>query len=218
MIILIGGEKGGTGKTTIASNLAVLFATDGRDVLLVDTDTQRSAASWLQIREEEGVQPKISCVQLAGRGSVLSEVRKLSPRYDDLVIDAGGRDSYELREAMTLAQVMIIPTQPSQFDIHSLATMDRMLEEVKVVNPNLLAFILVNRAPVHPGMTDTDDARAFIADMRNIRLTDAVLRDRAIFRRAAAAGMSVVEMPRPDEKASAEIRGLYGEIRATKET
>lgn len=219
MIVLIGGEKGGTGKTTIATNLAVQRARAGRDVLLVDTDTQRSAAAWLQIREDEGVEPKLSCIQLKGKGSVLSEVRKLMPRYDDVIIDAGGRDSFELRESMVLARVMVIPTQPSQFDIHSLATMDRMIAEAQTVNPTLSAFVLVNRAPAHPTMSDTDDAREFIAEMQNIQLTDTVVRDRAIFRRAAAQGMGVIEMPKQDEKATFEVRRLYKEVFETlKET
>lgn len=219
MIVLIGGEKGGTGKTTIATNLAVLRAgKQGRDVLLVDTDTQRSAASWLQIREEEELTPKISCVQLTGKGSVLSEVRKLAPRYDDVIIDAGGRDSFELRESMILARVMLIPTQPSQFDIHSLATMDRMVSEARTVNPDLAAYVLINRAPVHPGMSDTDDAREFVADMQNLQLTRAVIRDRASFRRAAALGKAVHEMERQDEKAVLEIRHLFKEaFQITKE-
>lgn len=215
MIILIGGEKGGTGKTTVATNLAVVRARAGRDVLVVDTDTQRSAAAWLQIREEEGIEPKLSCIQLKGKGAVLSEVRKLTPRYDDVIIDAGGRDSFELRESMILARVMVIPTQPSQFDIHSLATMDRMIAEAQTVNHNLSAFVLVNRAPAHPTMSDTDDAREFISEMQNIQLTDIVIRDRAIFRRAAAVGMGVVEMPRQDEKAVFEITKLYKEVFGT---
>lgn len=215
MIVLIGGEKGGTGKTTIATNLAVLRAREGRDVLLVDTDTQLSAASWMQIREEEKLEPKLSCVQLSGKGRVRSEIAKLTPRYDDLIIDAGGRDSFELREAMLVARVMIIPTQPSQFDIHSLATMDRMVSEAQTINQNLSAWVLVNRAPVHPGMSDTADAREFIAQMENLQLSDCVIRDRASFRRAATNGMSVVEMAKPDERAVHEIRQLFKEIYKT---
>lgn len=212
MIVLVGGEKGGTGKTTLASTLAVWRAKQGRDVLLVDTDTQRSAASWVQIREEEGVEPKISCVQLSGKGAVLNEVRKLAPRYQDVIIDAGGRDSFELRESMVLADVMVIPTQPSQFDVHSLATMDRMVAHAQTVNASLRGMVLINRAPTHATMSDTDDAREFIEDFENLRLTDSIVRDRAIFRRAAAQGRAVFEMPRPDEKADFEANRLCKEV------
>src|SRR5574337_960437 len=113
MIVLVGGEKGGTGKTTLATNLAALRAIAGSDVLLVDTDSQGSASIWAQIREEEHVKPAITCVSMRGRG-VAAEIRKLAPRFKDIVIDSGGRDSVELRQAMLTARVMVVPARPSQ--------------------------------------------------------------------------------------------------------
>ena len=67
MILLIGGEKGGTGKTTVATNLAALRAAAGHDVLLVDTDRQGSAAAWCQLRAEHPQLPQVACVQLFGK-------------------------------------------------------------------------------------------------------------------------------------------------------
>ena len=68
MIVLIGGEKGGTGKTTIATNLAALRALAGRDVLLVDTDPQGSASYWASSRDEDGIKPRVACIQKFGKG------------------------------------------------------------------------------------------------------------------------------------------------------
>ena len=73
MIILIGGEKGGTGKTTIATNLAQLRSQNGHDVLLVDTDKQESASSWAGLREEEAIQPAITTVQKVGKSITRSD-------------------------------------------------------------------------------------------------------------------------------------------------
>ncbi len=67
-IILIGGEKGGTGKTTLAVNLAALRALTGRDVLVIDTDIQASASYWAQTRDETGVTPRVACIQKFGKG------------------------------------------------------------------------------------------------------------------------------------------------------
>jgi chromosome partitioning protein len=211
MIVLVGGEKGGTGKTTIATNLAAIRAAAGRDVLLVDTDTQQSATSWAEIRTEEGVEPKISCIQLKGKG-VTEELRKLSPRYDDVVIDAGGRDSIELRQAMLVAQVMLIPARPSQFDIHGLAAIDRVVGDVQTFNQKLRAYVVVNCAPTHATMTDADDMREVVGDLTNVQLADAVLRDRVAFRRAARDGLAVTEQGKGDEKAMFEMRRLYKEM------
>ena len=60
MILLLGGEKGGTGKTTIATNLAALRAAAGYDVLLIDTDRQGTAAAWCQVRAEDPRLPRIA--------------------------------------------------------------------------------------------------------------------------------------------------------------
>ena len=68
MVILIGGEKGGTGKTTIATNLAALRALAGHDVLLVDTDSQGSASYWASSRDEAGIKPRVACIQKFGKG------------------------------------------------------------------------------------------------------------------------------------------------------
>ena len=104
-IILVGGEKGGTGKTTIATNLAAMRAAAGRDVLLVDSDTQGSSSIWSQVRAEGGDQARLTCVSLHGRG-IAAEIRQLAERFEDIIIDAGGRDSIELRQAMLAAELM----------------------------------------------------------------------------------------------------------------
>lgn len=211
MIVLVGGEKGGTGKTTIATNLAALRAKAGRDVLLVDTDTQGSASMWAQIRLEEGVAPKLTSISKFGRG-VADEIRNLAPRFDDVVIDSGGRDSVELRQAMLVAHLMLIPARPSQFDIHGLAAIDRVVAESRGFNSQLAAYVVVNCAPTHATNSDADDMRDVVADMPNLQLADAVLRDRVSFRRAARDGRAVAEYAPLDEKATFEMRRLYKEV------
>src|SRR5688500_1319262 len=115
MIVLIGGEKGGVGKTTLAVNLAAMRVRAERDVLLVDADKQASANLWASIRQEEGDTPPVRCVQKRGKG-LSADVRDLAARYEDVMIDAGGQDSVELRAALTIAHLAIFPIQPSLFD------------------------------------------------------------------------------------------------------
>jgi chromosome partitioning protein len=211
MIVLIGGEKGGTGKTTLATNIAAMRAGEGRDVLLIDTDTQGSAAMWAQIRHEERIEPRITCVSVHGKG-VSTEVRNLAPRFDDVVIDSGGRDSIELRQAMLVAQVMIIPARPSQFDLHGLAAVAQVVEEARGFNPTLVARVVVNGAPTNASTTDAQDMREVIAGMPGLELSQATIRDRLSFRRAARDGRSVSEHLPADSKARAEITCLFKEI------
>lgn len=209
MIILVGGQKGGTGKTTIATNLAAIRAAK-RDVLLVDTDAQGSATMWAQIREQEAITPRLTCVSARGKG-VAAEIGKLATRFDDVVIDSGGQDSVELRQAMLIAQVMLIPARPSQFDLHGLHAIDSVVGLARGINPNLVALVVVNSATTHALSTDAGDMAEAVLTMPNLKVAKTILRDRVSFRRAARDGRSVVEHMPQDARAIAEIRQLYKE-------
>lgn len=212
MILLIGGEKGGTGKTTIATNLAAMRASAGRDVLLVDTDIQGSASFWVQTRDESNVDPRVANVQKFGK-NLANELSDLSKRYQDIIIDAGGRDSAELRAALVRADLAIIPVQASQFDLWTLDRMDEMVKLAKTYNEKLQVKILISRAATNLAVPETEKAAELVADFDSFSLLNTIIRDRIAFRRAAAAGKGVTEMYNPDiEKAAFEINMLYKEI------
>ena len=136
MVVLIGGEKGGTGKTTIATNLAALQALAGYNVLLVDTDSQGSASYWARSRDEAGITPRVACIQKFGKG-MQGEIQNLAGRYHDVIIDAGGRDSVELRAVMIVAHKAFVPIQASQFDIWTLGRMNDLVVTAQGFNPDL---------------------------------------------------------------------------------
>ena len=208
MIFLVGGEKGGTGKTTLATNFAAMRVAQSRSVLLVDTDKQGSASAWAALRLESGDLTPIPCVQLFGK-TVAHQLRDLAPRYDDLVVDAGGRDSVELRSAMVVAERFVIPIQASQFDVWTLEQMDTLVGQASALNPGLIARIVINRASTHPRVREADEARELIEDFDNLSYTGVIVRDRIAYRRAAAGGQAVTEMDAPDQNACAEIEAGY---------
>ena len=211
MILLIGGEKGGTGKTTVATNLAALRAADGHDVLLVDTDRQGSAAAWCQLRAEDAQLPRVACVQLFGK-TVQSGIRDLAARYADVIIDAGGRDAVELRSALVMATCVYIPIQPAQFDVWTLEHMQELVVAAQGFNPELTAFVLFTRASTHPLVADAADARLSLDGLAPLQLAETLLSERQAFRRSARTGRAVTELERPDPKANTELRLLYGAI------
>ncbi|MFO7639885.1 MAG: AAA family ATPase [Candidatus Competibacteraceae bacterium] len=211
MIVLIGGEKGGTGKTTLAVNLAALRAVHGRDVLLIDTDIQASASYWAQIRDEAAVTPRVACIQKFGKG-MQAEVRDLATRYQDLIIDAGGRDSVELRAALVVAERAFVPIQPSQFDIWTLGRMDDLVKTAQGFNPDLRATVVISRASTNPSVSEVAEARSLLADFAHLRLTPAVIRDRIAYRKAARDGLSVAEQKPTDSKAGEEMQALFQEV------
>ena len=210
MVLLIGGEKGGTGKTTIATNLAALRALAGHDVLLVDADSQGSANYWASSRDEAGIKPRVACIQKFGRG-LQEEVQDLDGRYQDVIIDAGGRDSVELRAAMVVAHKAFVPIQASQFDIWTLGRMNDLVVTAQGFNPGLRAWVVINRGSTNPSVTEIDEAREILGDFEHLGLATSVIRDRIAYRKATRDGISVAEM-KADPKAINEMDALYTEV------
>jgi len=211
MIVLIGGEKGGTGKTTIATNLAAMRALKERDVLLIDTDPQGSANYWALSRDEENVTPRIPCLQKFGKG-LPPEVRDLENRYQDIIIDAGGRESIELRAALSVVDKIFIPIQPSQFDIWTLNQMDGLVDRAKMYNPTLISKVVISRSSTNPSVHESDVTAKLIEDFDNLDLANVIIRDRIAYRKAAKDGLAVVELNPKDAKAISEMEALYKEV------
>lgn len=211
MIILIGGEKGGTGKTTIATNLAAIRKLKGHDILLIDTDKQGSASAWSDIRDAQASVERIANVQKFGN-NLASDVRDFSKRYEDILIDAGGRDSVELRAAMTVADIMYIPVQASQFDIWTLSIINDLVSQAKAFNPTLQPYVLINRATTNPSVDEVEEAQSVVNDFENLKLSILVLKERIAYRKAAKSGLSIIELGKKDPKAIHEITLLYYEV------
>jgi chromosome partitioning protein len=211
MIILIGGEKGGTGKTTIATNLAAMRAITGRDVLIIDADPQGSANYWTQSRDELNITPRVACVQKFGKG-LQAEVKDLATRYEDIIIDAGGRDSVELRSAMVVTNKVYIPIQPSQFDIWTLNQMDELVETAKGFNPDLQAWVIISRASTNPSVHEFDDTVEILNDFSSFNLASTGIKDRIAYRKAASGGIGISELKPKDPKAVEEMESLYKEV------
>ncbi|MFN7094280.1 MAG: AAA family ATPase [Burkholderiales bacterium] len=210
-IVVIGGEKGGTGKTTIATNLAAARAIDKHDTLLVDTDPQSSGSSWNCIRDANKMKPRISCIQKFGEG-ITDELLDLRSRYESIIVDAGGRDSIELRASMVVADLLVVPVQASQFDLWTLSTLEKLYKQVRAINRKLQVAILISRAPTNPSVKDIEDAKALVRDFKDFTLLDIVISDRTTYRRAAASGLSVLEYEPKNEKAILEVKALYNMI------
>ena len=209
MITLVANEKGGVGKTTIATNLATVKTVQGSHTLLIDTDKQQSSNYWSQLRLDSD-HPKI--VTISKFGNVKSELQAFIDKFDDIVVDAGGRDSIEMRSAMLVADILISPLKPSQFDLWTLAKINRHVSDAKMINENLKAYVLINEASTHHKSKEKELAQEYIEEFDEIELLDTVVHQRKAFRDAAKEGMGVIELPAQDEKATAEILSLYEEV------
>jgi chromosome partitioning protein len=207
MIIVIGGIKGGAGKSTIAANLAARRSTEHK-VLLVDGDEQETTTLWAATRSENfpDKSENLTCIQLRGRAT-RDEVLKLSTHYQDVLIDVGGRDTTTQRAALTIANLVLLPLPPRGPDIWTLDKVAELLEEVRTVNPSLLAWAFLNRADASG--TDNQDAMQMISDTPGIELIPPRIGDRKAFPNAHTQGLSVMEVKPPSQKAVKELEELY---------
>lgn len=226
-VIVIGGEKGGTGKTTIAVNIAIMRALMGRDVLFVDADKQRSGAKFFDRRNGNGVKPDITCVNILGK-HLNSELDRMATRYESIIVDVGGRDSVELRSALVAKSVCnwYSPIQPSEFDMDTLETIEELSELSQTYNPNLQAHIILNACSTHAQTKTTDEAKSVITEsFPNLHVCNTTIGHRVSFKYSISNSCSVVEFEADEykklppyraqkylHKASNDIISLYKEI------
>ncbi|HCI46211.1 MAG TPA: chromosome partitioning protein ParA [Rhodospirillaceae bacterium] len=207
MIITVGGIKGGSGKTTIATNLTVQRAAEGRDVLLVDADDQETASDFTMLRNDKlETGAGFTSIKLTGP-AVRTEVRRLADKYDDIIIDTGGRDTTSQRAALTVSDVMLVPFVPRSFDVWTLEKVSQLVAEMRAANPELTAYAFINRAD--PRGQDNAEAEEVIRDTEELELIDTPLGARKAFGNAAAHGLGVAELKPQDAKATDEFMMLY---------
>jgi chromosome partitioning protein len=211
-IVVFGGRKGGTGKSTCAVNAAVMRKAEGVDVLLVDCDPQMNAMKWVAARSARGLAPRIPCVSVYGPEAG-AEIAGLAGRYEDVVVDCRGADSVELRSAMAVARMLVSPIRPSQFDIDTVLDVSRICALMRTHNPTLDAVILFNMVSTHPASREVDDAASALEDLTDMRILPRSLRHRKAFA-LSAQGIGVTELQgrEADPKALAEMSALSGEL------
>ena len=210
MIYVVGGIKGGSGKTTVATNLAVALVQNMRDVLLVDADDQETATDFSAWRNERtGGKGGYTSVQLTGQAA-RDELRRLASKYEDVVIDTGGRDTTSQRAALSVADVYLIPFNPRSFDVWTLEKVARLISEIRTINPELKAYAFLNRADARG--SDNSEAAEVLKDAEAVEYLDTPLGNRKAYSNAAAQGMGVMELQPEDKKATAEFQALYNVI------
>ena len=209
MIVLIGGEKGGSGKSCLAQNLAVYLQTVGRDVLLLDTDPQGTTTDWAQEREENDGLVSLASVQASG--NVRQTLLDLAKRYQDVVIDAGGQDSEALRSAMTVATHMLLPFRPKRRDLKTLPKMEQLVKLALAVNPELKARAVITQCPALPSQVSRILDAKEACHSFGIAPLDAIIMHRNVYDDAEEGGYSVLEA-NTDPKAEEEVRALADEF------
>lgn len=210
MIYTVGGIKGGSGKTTIATNLAIVFNKQGKDVLLVDADDQETASDFTLFRNQTlSNQAGYTAIKLSNK-AVYDQVIKLKGKYDVIVIDTGGRDTVSQRAAISVSDRFLIPFFPRSFDLWTLQKISDLVQEIQVINSSLKAFSFLNRADYRG--SDNNEVKKFLLENNIIEFIDTPIVNRKIFSNAAAQGLGIIEMKQTDKRAIDEFMNLFNVI------
>jgi chromosome partitioning protein len=210
MMILIGGEKGGSGKSCLAQNLAVYLAREqDAIVLMVDCDPQRTTSDWIQTRNGDPSLPAINCIQLYGK--IRNDLLSLNQHYDHVLVDCGGQDNLALRAAMSVADHVLIPLRPKRRDLKTVVHMEDMLSTCKMVNPKMLASFVITQCPSLPNQAKRILEAKEVCRSFGINVLDAVTFNRNVYDDSEEKGSSVLEIE-PEGKAAAEIISIAQEL------
>ncbi|PKF57569.1 chromosome partitioning protein ParA [Alteromonadales bacterium alter-6D02] len=212
MIILIGGEKGGSGKSCLAQNIAVYLASIKKaSVLMVDCDPQRTTSDWIQARNSDESLPQINCIQLYGK--IRNDLISLERNYDFLLIDCGGQDNLALRASMSVADHVLIPLRPKRRDIKTVPHMEDVLSTCKMVNPKMNASFVMTQCPSLPNQAGRILEAKEVCKSYGINVLDAITYSRNIYDDSEEDGKSVLELD-PQGKAGNEIIAIAEEMLA----
>jgi chromosome partitioning protein len=212
VILTVGNTKGGVGKTTLAVQIAVSRALAGRDVWLVDGDRQATAVAAIAARADAGRQPGIACAPYPDGPTLRGQVQQQREKWDDIIIDAGGRDSTALRAALILSDVLIVPFAPRSYDVWALDDMAALVDEARSVRDGLRAFAVLNLADPGESSADNAEAASAVADVPQFTYLATPIRRRKAFSNAGGSGMCVTELSPRDPKACTELDTLVSSL------
>lgn len=207
-VIALLNQKGGSGKTTLATHLAGEFSARGLRVTLLDADPQGSALDWSQ-RRMHGDQGHLCSVFGLARDTLHREVPQIAQQTDLVVIDGPPRVAALARSALLAADLVLVPVQPSAYDVWATQEMVKLIAEAQVFRPALRAAFVISRRVV--GTVIGREARTALAG-QPFGALPAEVSQRILFADSVAAGRLVREMS-PRSLAAREIAALADAVR-----
>ena len=202
MLTVIGNLKGGSGKSTVAFNLAVWLARTRQEPVCFDLDPQSTLSDAAEVRHEEGHQPEIQVFRAADDPMELIKHHK-----GEVLVDVGAANLWAMRQAINMADRIVVPVTPSQADVWStqrfLGIVGEALKDGH--SPAILGFI--NRADTHSSVRETAETEEALSMLPGLSVQKTRLGQRTAFRRSFSEGLAVFELERTG-KAAQEFNRL----------
>lgn len=191
-------QKGGGGKTTAALHLAVAFHKAGKNVLVLDLDPQSSATEWHDAREEK--LPHVESIQASRLMKAVDHARTIGT--DILILDTAPHSEGTALDAARLADLILVPCQPSIMDLRAITKTINLLKLIKAP-----AFALLNGVQ-HNSKSTATEAERTIARMLGLPVCPVMIGHRIAFSRCLIQGLTAQEIE-PDGRAAREIRAFH---------
>lgn len=207
MIISILNQKGGVGKTTLSVHIASTLALAGYSVLLVDADQQKSSLDWAATRTEDPIFPVVGISTAA----IHREIKLLKDKHDFIIIDGPPRVYEVARSVIAASDIVIIPVQPSPYDVWAAKEIIDLVNEVKATLQGLKkiksAFIINRKIPNSVIGRDVIEA----LEQYKTKILESHICQRLTYAETAASGTTAIESD-PNSLAGQEIKKLTEEI------
>lgn len=210
-VIVVGAEKGGVGKTSISLSLAHKAAQSGVDVVVLDTDRQKSASRWAERRTQTPAVVPISV--LAHSADPLREIASLAKRYSLVVADIGAQNYKVLLECALLADMYLIPSSTSALELDSTEELYHLLRTVRRNREEGVLRVVINKAPHRADSTELLRTKERLQESR-VAMMDSIIVQRNVWRSMGNTGLAIEELPKryADPKATEEVSVLYDEV------
>lgn len=209
MITVIGNLKGGSGKSTVAFNLAIWRAMQNRPVRLLDLDPQRTLTDLVSVRTEESYIPALDLL------SPDSDLAQLRREAADVLIDVGASSFERMLEAIRNADAVLVPVVPGQADVWSTQRYLKIVQGER--RPECRVMLFLNRTDALGGSKETREASVALNVLMNmldgVSVLPGRLGQRISFCRSLSEGLAVFELD-PKSKATQEFFDLADAIEA----
>jgi len=204
-VISILNSKGGTGKSTVATNLSRALQLDKEKVLLVDSDVQGTARDWRNINEDDSFLAVIGI----DRPTLEKDIPKVSGDFDYIVIDGSAKLEEMSVSAIKASDIIVIPVQPSAPDIWGSSPLVDLIKTRMNLDPNLKAYFLISRQIVG---TNLAKEISNVLEELGLPVLKTKISQRIAYAEAISRGMSVIDIE-PSGEASREVKGLSKELK-----